>query len=245
MPCFSNLWLAALPGDQAFLICVAMATQQPVDTACRPPHVMGCQKGGPQFNQSDVGVLPDQLHEERDKRFRFAAPLARHRRQRLKRHAIPDLIAPQSRRRGAQQKHLARRRSAQPPSIRFLKRTRRAIESAFPMAHPSTEDESQNVNSGNPQSIHQSMATLYCIGRNYADHAVEMGHDPDRAPPFFFKAQFTSCMHGRLMAVARQARGEAFSSSSRSNHRGWLSGYLVARRLDSTARSPSTGCVGC
>ena len=25
MPCFSNLWLAALPGDQAFLICVAMA----------------------------------------------------------------------------------------------------------------------------------------------------------------------------------------------------------------------------
>ena len=132
-----------------------------------------------------------------------------------------------------------------PPSIRFLKRIRRAIESAFSMAHPPTQDESQNVNSGNPQSIHQSMATLYCIGRNYADHAVEMGHDPDREPPFFFKAQFTSRMHGRLMAVARQARGEVFSSSSRSNHRRWLSGYLVARRLDSTARSPSIGCVGC
>ncbi len=27
---------------------------------------------------------------------------------------------------------------------------------------------------------------VYCIGRNYADHAVEMGHDPDREPPFFF-----------------------------------------------------------
>jgi fumarylpyruvate hydrolase len=28
---------------------------------------------------------------------------------------------------------------------------------------------------------------VYCVGRNYADHAVEMGHDPDREPPFFFQ----------------------------------------------------------
>ena len=28
---------------------------------------------------------------------------------------------------------------------------------------------------------------VYCIGRNYADHAREMGHDPDREPPFFFQ----------------------------------------------------------
>lgn len=27
---------------------------------------------------------------------------------------------------------------------------------------------------------------IYCVGRNYADHAVEMGHDPNREPPFFF-----------------------------------------------------------
>ncbi|HEX7003559.1 MAG TPA: fumarylacetoacetate hydrolase family protein [Trueperaceae bacterium] len=27
---------------------------------------------------------------------------------------------------------------------------------------------------------------IYCVGRNYADHAVEMGHDPDKEPPFFF-----------------------------------------------------------
>ena len=27
---------------------------------------------------------------------------------------------------------------------------------------------------------------VYCIGRNYAEHAREMGHDPDREPPFFF-----------------------------------------------------------
>ena len=24
---------------------------------------------------------------------------------------------------------------------------------------------------------------VYCIGRNYAAHAIEMGHDPDREPP--------------------------------------------------------------
>ncbi len=28
---------------------------------------------------------------------------------------------------------------------------------------------------------------IYCVGRNYADHAREMGHDPDRDPPFFFQ----------------------------------------------------------
>jgi fumarylpyruvate hydrolase len=27
---------------------------------------------------------------------------------------------------------------------------------------------------------------IYCIGRNYAAHAREMGHDPDREAPFFF-----------------------------------------------------------
>lgn len=27
---------------------------------------------------------------------------------------------------------------------------------------------------------------VFCVGRNYAEHAIEMGHDPDREPPFFF-----------------------------------------------------------
>ncbi|MEG3132150.1 fumarylacetoacetate hydrolase family protein [Rouxiella sp. T17] len=27
---------------------------------------------------------------------------------------------------------------------------------------------------------------VYCVGRNYSEHAREMGHDPDREPPFFF-----------------------------------------------------------
>lgn len=40
-------------------------------------------------------------------------------------------------------------------------------------------------------AIHDSNDTfpvrrVYCVGRNYAAHAREMGFDPDREPPFFF-----------------------------------------------------------
>ncbi len=28
---------------------------------------------------------------------------------------------------------------------------------------------------------------VYCVGRNYAEHAREMGHDPNEEPPFFFQ----------------------------------------------------------
>jgi fumarylpyruvate hydrolase len=30
------------------------------------------------------------------------------------------------------------------------------------------------------------VARIFCVGRNYAEHAREMGHDPNREPPFFF-----------------------------------------------------------
>ena len=40
-------------------------------------------------------------------------------------------------------------------------------------------------------AIHNSAARfavrrIFCVGRNYAEHAREMGHEPDREPPFFF-----------------------------------------------------------
>ncbi|MBJ7379469.1 MAG: fumarylacetoacetate hydrolase family protein [Polynucleobacter sp.] len=35
---------------------------------------------------------------------------------------------------------------------------------------------------------------IYCVGRNYADHAREMGHDPDREPPFFFMKPATALL---------------------------------------------------
>lgn len=37
---------------------------------------------------------------------------------------------------------------------------------------------------------------IWCVGRNYADHAREMGHDPDREPPFFFAKPATAVVPG-------------------------------------------------
>ena len=48
---------------------------------------------------------------------------------------------------------------------------------------------------------------VYCVGRNYADHAREMGHDPDREPPFFFTKHADSLI----------ASGSVFPYPSESN----------------------------
>ncbi len=41
---------------------------------------------------------------------------------------------------------------------------------------------------------------IYCVGRNYAAHAREMGHDPDRELPFFFMKPADSLVtHGADM----------------------------------------------
>jgi fumarylpyruvate hydrolase len=42
---------------------------------------------------------------------------------------------------------------------------------------------------------------VYCVGRNYAGHAREMGSDPDREPPFFF------CKPGDAAGVVPVAPG--------------------------------------
>lgn len=36
---------------------------------------------------------------------------------------------------------------------------------------------------------------IYCVGRNYAEHAREMGSDPDREPPFFFTKPRDAAIH--------------------------------------------------
>lgn len=40
------------------------------------------------------------------------------------------------------------------------------------------------------------VARAFCIGRNYADHAIEMGGDPDREEPFFFTKPSTAIVPG-------------------------------------------------
>ena len=43
---------------------------------------------------------------------------------------------------------------------------------------------------------------IYCIGRNYAAHAREMGSDPNREPPFFFQKPTDAIQHVPADSVA-------------------------------------------
>jgi fumarylpyruvate hydrolase len=87
---------------------------------------------------------------------------------------------------------------------------------------------------------------VYCIGRNYADHAREMGHDPDREPPFFFQKnpdnldpsgefpyppQSGNVHHEVELAVMRGSGGTDIPVEAALEH---VYGYAVA--LDMTRR---------
>lgn len=87
---------------------------------------------------------------------------------------------------------------------------------------------------------------VYCIGRNYAAHAVEMGHDPDREPPFFFQKNpdnldpsgnfpypdHTSDVHHEIeMAVMLKSGGEKIKVENALDH---VFGYALS--LDMTRR---------
>ena len=87
---------------------------------------------------------------------------------------------------------------------------------------------------------------VYCIGRNYAAHAIEMGHDPDREPPFFFQknpdnldpsgefpypAKSSDVHHEIEMAVMLKSGGDAIAIEDALNH---VYGYALS--LDMTRR---------
>lgn len=36
------------------------------------------------------------------------------------------------------------------------------------------------------QAVRYAVSRIFCVGRNYAAHALEMGGNPDREPPFYF-----------------------------------------------------------
>ena len=88
---------------------------------------------------------------------------------------------------------------------------------------------------------------IYCIGRNYAEHAREMGHDPDREPPFFFMKpanalvpngatipfpQVTKDLHHEIELVVAIGKGGADIQSKNALDHVW--GYGVG--LDMTRR---------
>ena len=49
------------------------------------------------------------------------------------------------------------------------------------------EGASSSTTSWTKSNLEFPIRRIYCVGRNYAEHAIEMGHDPDREPPFFFQ----------------------------------------------------------
>ncbi len=54
------------------------------------------------------------------------------------------------------------------------------------------------------QSARFPVRRIFCVGRNYAEHAREMGHDPQAEPPFFFtKPADALVVHGASIAYPR------------------------------------------
>lgn len=88
---------------------------------------------------------------------------------------------------------------------------------------------------------------IWCVGRNYAAHAREMGHDPDREPPFFFQKPAdaivqdggvapyppaTSDLHHEVELVVAVGRGGSGIPEARALDHVW--GYAVG--VDLTRR---------
>lgn len=88
---------------------------------------------------------------------------------------------------------------------------------------------------------------IFCVGRNYAEHAREMGGDPDREPPFFFTKpadavvesgaeirfpKITKDLHHEVeLVVAIGKKGENILASAAKKH---IFGYAVG--IDLTRR---------
>ena len=87
---------------------------------------------------------------------------------------------------------------------------------------------------------------IFCIGRNYAAHAVEMGHDPEKEAPFFFMKSATNLVpagefpypsktedvHHEIELVVALGRGG--SGIAVGDALGYVYGYAVG--LDMTRR---------
>jgi fumarylpyruvate hydrolase len=63
------------------------------------------------------------------------------------------------------------------------------MEYLFPASVPSV------TIAGSSKSL--AVHRIYCVGKNYADHAREMGGDPSRDPPCFFSKPADAIVHGQ------------------------------------------------
>lgn len=88
---------------------------------------------------------------------------------------------------------------------------------------------------------------IYLVGRNYAEHAREMGHDPDREKPFFFQkpadavlssgddfpypSQSSDVHHEIELVVALRSGGSSISAQDALQHVfGYAAGIDMTRR---------------
>jgi len=97
------------------------------------------------------------------------------------------------------------------------------------------------------ESARYPVRRIYCVGRNYAEHTREMGHDPDRELPFFFQKNpdnlvlnnqdfpyptMTSNLHHEIeLVVAMGSGGRDISAADALTH---VYGYALG--IDMTRR---------
>lgn len=97
------------------------------------------------------------------------------------------------------------------------------------------------------ESARYPVRRIYCVGRNYAEHAREMGHDPDRELPFFFQKNpdnlvldnkdfpyptMTSNLHHEIELVVAMGQGgrDIQSANALSHVYGYALGIDLTRR---------------
>ena len=88
---------------------------------------------------------------------------------------------------------------------------------------------------------------IFCVGRNYAEHAIEMGSDPTREPPFYFAKPADSLVidgadmpypvasknlhHEMELVVAIGTGGSDIAQADALKHVwGWCAGLDMTRR---------------
>ena len=77
------------------------------------------------------------------------------------------------------------RRKALAASLAGIAATTGTAQAAAPAKSPFTVAQATVPVAGSDELF--PVRRIYCIGRNYAAHAKEMGSDPTREPPFFFQ----------------------------------------------------------
>jgi fumarylpyruvate hydrolase len=97
------------------------------------------------------------------------------------------------------------------------------------------------------ESARYPVRRIYCVGRNYAEHAREMGHDPDRELPFFFQKNpdnlvldnkdfpyptMTSNLHHEIELVVAMSQGgrDIQAANALSHVYGYALGIDLTRR---------------